>query len=439
MPKIVLLVERFWKSFLNQSCFRSATDYKGIRETDMEQNIIDTIDLVEHAANLLKNTFVGKDDLVDLLATCAIAQEHLLIVGPPGTAKSDLIKRFAMLCNSNGDASDETRISYFEYLLTRFTEPNEIFGAIDIAAFRQGHEGKVKRDTRGMLPRAEITFLDEVFKSNSAILNALLTILNERIFYNAGEKETVPNIFTIGATNSVPDDLELAALYDRFLLRVWTDNVEETRFPELFRRGWHLEKERMTEGYELNIANILTTANLRELHQAAGRIDLSPISGPYREVIRRIRAEGIRLSDRRVVKLLKLVAVSALRQKRDAAHAGDFWVLRHVWNDPEQIPHLQTIVDPYVQAFEGEQWRAERPLKDIAADLEMLAARRDKLSHDTDYVDYLQQLEGLRKELLRHSSATGKAPDDDQHKNGALRQQIVDMIEALIQILDANV
>src|SRR3954466_8504746 len=117
-------------------------------------------------ARALESRFLGKDEIIRLLLIAVVAGEHCVLIGPPGTAKSALIRSLSELMQAR----------YFEYLLTRFTEPNEIFGPVDIAAFR---EGVYRRNTAGMIPEAEIVFLDEVFKSNSAILNALLTLLNE--------------------------------------------------------------------------------------------------------------------------------------------------------------------------------------------------------------------------------------------------------------------
>ncbi len=393
----------------------------------MQQELRDSLGQLEQVVNLLKATFVAKDELIELMATSAIAQEHLLIVGPPGTAKSELIKRFALYCR----ASDN---SYFEYLLTRFTEPNEIFGPVNIAAFREG-EGMF-RTTDGMLPQAQIAFLDEVFKANSAILNAFLTILNERIFYNGSQREPVPLVFAVGATNSVPDDSDLAALYDRFLLRVWTDNVEESRFGELFQRGWELERDRIAGGYGVEAVNITTIETLRQLYAALEDVDMSEVARPYRTVVRQIRAEGIQLSDRRVIKLLKLIAASALRDKRMAATPGDFWVLRHVWNDPEQIPHLQSIIDPYVTEYGGETWRAERPFADIGSDLDLLAVRQEHLRTDIDFTDFLQQLESLRRELAQHSAAADGSEAAKLHAQ--LQQQITERIEAVMAILEKS-
>ena len=152
-----------------------------------------TIRALAKVAERLESTFLGKSETVRLMLIAAIAGEHMVLVGPPGTAKSALIRLFAKLVQAN----------YFEYLLTRFTEPNEIFGPIDIQAFR---DGAYKRRTEGMMPEAEIVFLDEVFKANSAILNSLLSVLNERVYTVGGQVIKVPLISAFAASNEVPND-----------------------------------------------------------------------------------------------------------------------------------------------------------------------------------------------------------------------------------------
>ena len=373
----------------------------------MRQDTVNLIADMEDVAGLLRNTFTAKDEIVEMLIVCAMAQEHLLIVGPPGTAKSEIAKRFALLCSpqdhpKNGD------IPYFEYLLTRFTEPNEIFGPVDIRTFQEG--GGHRRVTDGMLPRAEIAFLDEVFKANSAILNALLNILNERTYYNGGRPEPTPLICAVGATNEVPDDPDLAALYDRFPVRVWTDNVEESLFHDLFDKGWQLVKERIRKGYALRLGNVTQTDVLKKLYRTLDEVDVRPVRREYREAVRKIRAEGIDMSDRRVISLMKLVAASALRRKSLEACPGDFWVLRHVWNTPEQIPHLQSIVDTYVKDYETAPWRAEKSLEDLEAELSELQGRKDSLNTDPDYADFLQQADRIRRDVSNHSDEEGRAP-----------------------------
>lgn len=392
----------------------------------MRQELRNDIADLDDLANLLKSAFVAKDRLIELMVTSAIAQEHLLAVGPPGTAKSELVKRFSLLCSPQDSRRSNGKTPYFEYLLTRFTEPAELFGPVDVKTFQEG--GRHHRITAGMLPRAEIAFLDEVFKANSAILNALLTVLNERVFYNGGVPEKVPLVCAIAATNEVPDDPTLAALYDRFLVRVWTDNVEEARFGELFQRGWQLEKDRIRQGYGLQrLVNVTTTDALRRLYGTLDEVDLSGIRQDYREVVRRIRAEGVELSDRRVIKLLKLIAAAALRRRSLEAHPGDFWVLQHVWNDPEQIPHLRNIIEPYLQDYTERQHSAERLLEDIAADIEVLATRQEVLETDADYADFLQQANRRRRELLSHSDEKGCTPQ---------LERLEQLIEAAMDLLE---
>src|SRR5436305_619509 len=171
--------------------------------------------------------FVAKQDLIDLMALAAIAQEPLLLVGPPGTAKSDLVLKFK-------DALGLGEDDYFEYMLTRFTEPSEILGPIDISELRRG---RYLRREQGKLPTARVAFLDEIFKSNSAILNILLTIINERKFYQDGVPTPVRLRELFAATNEIPEQAELAALKDRFVLKVESRSVQEDHFTELIDAG----------------------------------------------------------------------------------------------------------------------------------------------------------------------------------------------------------
>src|SRR6476661_3082270 len=160
----------------------------------------------------LKKRFVGRDEVIDLIALAVVAGEHLFLHGPPGTAKSALIRHFAQAVEGR----------YFEYMLTRFSEPNEIFGPVDIAKLR---EGTVVTVTTGMLPEAEFVFLDELFNANSAILNNLLTVLNERVYRRGAATHRLPLLSLFSASNHLPDDETLRALFDRFLLRCSVDNL----------------------------------------------------------------------------------------------------------------------------------------------------------------------------------------------------------------------
>src|SRR5204862_6719516 len=202
-----------------------------IREDWKFEDLQDEADDLRKRLNRFRKSlgrfFVQKQDLIDLMLVAAIAQEPLLLVGPPGTAKSDLVLKFK-------DALGLGEDDYFEYMLTRFTEPSEIIGPIDISLLREGRY--VRREQR-KLPTARLAVLDEIFKSNSAILNILLTIINERKFYQDGVPQPVRLSSLVAATNEVPEQAELAALKDRFCLKAESQSVQRDHFTELIDTG----------------------------------------------------------------------------------------------------------------------------------------------------------------------------------------------------------
>ena len=282
----------------------------------------------------LKQRFVGRDEVIDLIALALVAGEHLFLHGPPGTAKSALIRHFARA----------VRGRYFEYMLTRFSEPNEIFGPIDIAQLR---EGRVMTVTTGMLPEAEFVFLDELFNANSAILNNLLTVLNERVYRRGAETHRLPLLSLFSASNHLPEDEALRALFDRFLLRCHVDNLPRDAMPRLLLAGWELEQGEPAE-------SSVTAAELDRLRREVFAVNLAPVAEVYREAVFKVRDLGIALSDRRAVKVMKLLAGSALLCGRRIAQASDLWVLRYVWDREEQIAALAALVNGILEQHAGE-------------------------------------------------------------------------------------
>lgn len=329
----------------------------------------------------LKRRFVGRDEVVDLIALALVAGEHLFLHGPPGTAKSALIRHFA----------GAVRGRYFEYMLTRFSEPNEIFGPVDIGKLR---EGTVVTVTTGMLPEAEFVFLDELFNANSAILNNLLTVLNERVYRRGAETHRLPLLSLFSASNHLPEDEALRALFDRFLLRCHVENLKRDALPQLLRAGWELETQPITE-------SSLTADDLHQLSKEVYRVDLGPAQEAYRETVFKVRDLGIAFSDRRAVKVMKLLAASALLCGREAAQASDLWVLRYVWDREEQIDPLAALVNGVLEQHVEEPHQHALAAVHKPIDGEELARQVEEVEHELKETLTLTAAARLRERLTQ--------------------------------------
>ncbi|HEY1120580.1 MAG TPA: AAA family ATPase [Haloferula sp.] len=294
----------------------------------------------------LKHAYVGKDEIIDLMGVSLAARENLFLYGPPGTAKSALVHSLAARIHGHT----------FDYLLSRFTEPNELFGPFDIRRLR---EGDLVTNTEGMLPEADIVFLDELLNANSAILNSLLMALNERIFRRGRETRAIPALFFAGASNHLPEDDALRALFDRFLLRVRCGPVPESQLGRVLAAGWDLE-----QADALPPATI-TAGDLREFQKAVRSVNLSPVRETYLDLVFKLRHAGMDISDRRAVRLQRVIAASALLCGRLEGRVSDLWVLRHVWDREEQIEVIESIVAAVLASAEANaadhpQSRADR-------------------------------------------------------------------------------
>ncbi|HLX10926.1 MAG TPA: AAA family ATPase [Thermoanaerobaculia bacterium] len=362
----------------------------------------------------LKQMFTGRETAVELLAVATICREHLLLIGPPGTAKTELLTRFTEQVAARG----------FHYLLTRFTEPSELFGPLDLEKFRKG---TFHIRTEGMLPEAQIAFLDEVFQGSSAILNSLLTLVNERVFHNGSRRQEVPLISLVGASNSLPDDPAVHAFADRFVLRLQVDRVPDERLDELIGQGWELELERIestvlagggTGGAAPRLLAPLEVADLVALHGRVGEVQIDDIQPIYATVVRELRAEGIEISDRRVVKGLKLVAAAALLREATAAAPADLWPLNHFWSRPEEAEVVQAVIQPRVSEDGGRQLQLSRPAPEMLADLGVLEAQEPGVRTEVALGAHLMALNRLRKEALRFHRG-----------DAALRKRIEEVIQ----------
>jgi MoxR-like ATPase len=178
-----------------------------------------SLDRVERVKKKLHDEFTGRDESIDAVLASFISGVPTVLLGPPGTAKSAIVRRIAEYCDLRSSHDGGT---YFEYLLTDHTMPEELFGAPDLAELQKGN---LLRVVKGKLPTAEIAFLDEVFRGGSHILNTLLSVVNERLFHDGTQVRHVPLLAVVAASNRPPAHEDTTAFYDRFPARVWVDSV----------------------------------------------------------------------------------------------------------------------------------------------------------------------------------------------------------------------
>ena len=330
---------------------------------------------------------VEREALVEMVVLSAVAEEHVLVIGPPGTAKSEAVRRIARATGGQ----------YFEYLLGRFTEPSEIFGPVDLHKLK---DGLVETDTLGMLPEAEIAFLDEIFQGSTAILNTLLGILNERVFRRGHTNVRCPLRVCVGASNNLPDDAALAAFADRFLVRCFVDPIPDPMLEQLLESGWSLNQSPGLLTAGLNDVEVLTVA--------ARNTDMSGVRQQIGQAIRTLRGAGITLTDRRAVRAQKLIAAAALMAGRDKPTEADLWPLVFVLPTREQQSLGRDCLRDLLSATENATLPVaaeEASLGPIARATRVAQAARQILSAwsgdgDAEQARALRlQLEGIAREI----------------------------------------
>ncbi len=271
----------------------------------------------------LKSNYLERDEGIDSLLTALLARQHVLLLGPPGTAKSQLV---------NSLTASIEGATCFSWLLTRFSTPDEVFGPISLAALQQD---RVARITTGKLPEAHVGFVDEIFKSSSAILNSLLTLANERVFYNDGRGVQAPLVTLVGASNELPEGQELEALFDRFLVRQWVGYVTEPRNVRSL-----LGRSAPARSASIALAEL-------EICQAEATKVRVPDAVIESVIAVKTKTEeaGFRSSDRRWRQLIDLLKARAYLEGDDVVTEDHLEILADcLWREPKDRPALAAII-----------------------------------------------------------------------------------------------
>lgn len=295
---------------------------------------------------LLKHLSEGvyeKQHIIAMALLSAIAGESIFLLGPPGTAKS-LVARRLKLAFKDGRS--------FEYLMSRFSTPDEIFGPVSISLLK--NEDRYERVVHGFLPTAHIVFLDEIWKASPSIQNALLTAINERIFQNGDKTLHLPMKALIAASNELPaEDEGLEALWDRFLVRMVSNCIQsETEFFKMIRKQIVTE---VTVPGELLITEAQYEFWQREIDVVQIPDEICTVVSHVRKKLKEesqkeeVNAMDYYISDRRWKKCFHLLQASAFLNGRKAIDMTDIPLLVHcLWNKSEAIP---TIIDAVCQSL----------------------------------------------------------------------------------------
>lgn len=269
----------------------------------------------------LQEGLYDKNTVISIALLASIAGEGLFMLGPPGVGKSLVARRLKFAWRES---------AVFEYLMNRFSTPDEIFGPVSISKLK--NEDVYQRSTETFLPEADIVFLDEIWKAGPAIQNALLTVLNEKIFKNGNIEMRVPLKTLIAASNDLPAEGEgLEALWDRFLLRV---NVGAIKDESLFLRMINDTKDSLCDN--ISAENKITPSEYEEWQRSFNRVVLGSTA---EEVILILKNEddAVYISDRRWKKIARLLRVAAFAHERRQVRLSDTILIQHcIWNNPEE-------------------------------------------------------------------------------------------------------
>ena len=343
----------------------------------------------------MNNLFVERDELIKLMELAIVTGTNLLMLGPPGTAKSAITYE---LCGRIENAN------YFQWMLNKTSDPSEILGPFSV---KEMENDKFMRITTGKLPEAHIAFMDEVFKSNAPTLNALLTIMNEHIFYNDGKPVEVPLISMFGASNEPPEDESLDAMYDRFIFRMNVQYIHDAA-----------NKKRMHSNYVDNRAGLLnmvnkTTITLEEVQalQAAAKTVKVPkdIINKFIRLISDLDRQAVHISDRRQNECFKVMQGSAVLAGRNNVTLDDFKSLIYVlWEKEEHIPLIESSILKMVNPYDDRFKELKENFNQVKTDIESITDSSQKSKKAIESKGVIEKIASKTNKLINEATKNGK-------------------------------
>jgi len=350
--------------------------------------------------------FLERDEIIRGLMVATIARGNLLILGPPGTAKTALCD---MLCG-------QLNAKFFSRLLTKVSSPEELFGPLSLKALEND---VYKRVTTGKLPEVDFGLIDEIFKCNSAVLNTLLPIMNERVYFDdSAQAKPIPLQVLVGLSNELPDggvDGELAALWDRFDLRYVTGYVKDERnFAEMLRLSGHRP---------------ITTISLAELTIAQQEVEQVKITDDTISTLVRVwkelRTQGFIISDRRFRNCLRFLKAHAWLEGRTEVCEDDIAILSNMlWTEPEQIKQIKKIILGFANPLTAQANEIFDSANELVAKLKESSDGAEQTALATEANHKFKVAQKMLDSLIKQAKIEGKATGK--------------IIERLVQIREMN-
>ena len=350
---------------------------------------------INKLAQALSDGVYEREETIKLCLLAALAGESVFLLGPPGIAKSLIAKRLIQAFDNS---------SYFEYLMTRFSTPEEVFGPLSIQELKDN--GRYVRLTDGYLPTAQVVFLDEIWKAGPAILNTLLTVVNEKTFKNGSDIERVPMRLLVSASNELPDeDSGLEALYDRMLVRVFVNRIQDKQnFKSMLTVGTPQEAS-IPEGLAITD---------EEYHLWQSELDQLELSDDVFEKLYELKTllessataetgvdvadTDMYVSDRRWKKAVKLLKASAYFNGRDSINPLDILLLQDcLWNNPESRDVVRQVIKKFALNNAFDQQEVEQQ---IALCREELAEIQEELESEFGTMLSMESTTGLLKKQI---------------------------------------
>ncbi|MFC3041565.1 AAA family ATPase [Virgibacillus xinjiangensis] len=359
----------------------------------------------------LNTKYLERETQIEGMLVALLAKEHLLLVGPPGTAKSTLSNELSNMMDG---------ANYFQWLLTKYTTPDEVFGGIMLKEMEQGI---YRHNTASKMPEAHLVFLDEIFKGSSEILNSLLKAINERTFENGPDEMDMPLMTLVGASNEYPEEDEgLDALFDRFLLRFEVDYIKDRQNLISMMKGTGKGQTMPT----------ITLKELEGLQFLREMVDIPDnVYETLADIWEELKDEGIRPSDRRLQRSYSALQAKALIEQRQIVEVKDILFLEHVlWENADQREQVRDIVHRYAQDA------VAHALEAIAEDAKDIL---DEMSKDssTEYVlEATQKMKSLANEISNLKTKYPERGDELDAAQRELKQHLDELTNSVLEPIE---